>query len=264
MKLAQVHLGFTEIRAPFDGIMDRFQVRLGSLLDEGALVSTLSDNSPNVVYFNVPEAEYLTYKIKAKKDSINESEPANGEQRTVRISRAGSKPLKQTLIMKQGNIAFRATFPNPKGLLRHGETGNVRMTVPLNNALIIPQKSTFEVLEKKYVFVVDKDNVVRQKELASAPKCPICILFRKDWTRKTDTSEGLRKVSNGEKIANEYAAPDTLRNPSRSILSCGSSPFEIIYKSGISAPMLISFCRTTLSLSTTKHIFFSSTSNVDF
>jgi len=83
MKLAQVHLGFTEIRAPFDGIMDRFQVRLGSLLDEGALVSTLSDNSQMWVYFNVPEAEYLTYKIKGKKRQHHESEPANGEQRTV-------------------------------------------------------------------------------------------------------------------------------------------------------------------------------------
>ncbi len=43
-----------------------------------------------------------------------------------------------------GNIAFRATFPNPKGLLRHGETGNVVITEPMKNALLIPQKSTFE------------------------------------------------------------------------------------------------------------------------
>nr|GFC68372.1 hypothetical protein [Tanacetum cinerariifolium] len=50
-----------------------------------------------------------------------------------------------------GNIAFRATFPNPDGLLRNGETGSVLMTVPLKHALIIPQKATFEVLEKKFV-----------------------------------------------------------------------------------------------------------------
>jgi membrane fusion protein (multidrug efflux system) len=52
--LAQVHLGFTQIRAPFDGIMDRFHVRLGSLLDEGELLTSLSDNSKMWVYFNVP------------------------------------------------------------------------------------------------------------------------------------------------------------------------------------------------------------------
>src|SRR5437879_4279706 len=43
VSLAQVHLGFTEIKAPFDGIMDRFQVRLGSLVDEGDLLTTMSD-----------------------------------------------------------------------------------------------------------------------------------------------------------------------------------------------------------------------------
>ena len=59
VSLAAVHLSFTEIKAPFNGIMDRFNVRLGSLVDEGDLLTTLSDNSEMWVYFNVPEAEYL-------------------------------------------------------------------------------------------------------------------------------------------------------------------------------------------------------------
>ncbi|MBD0259289.1 MAG: efflux RND transporter periplasmic adaptor subunit, partial [Cytophagales bacterium] len=69
LALAQVHLGFTQIRAPFDGIMDHFQVRLGSLVDEGDLLTTLSANSRMWVYYNVPEAEYLDYKSQVKKDS---------------------------------------------------------------------------------------------------------------------------------------------------------------------------------------------------
>src|SRR5688572_1569977 len=67
--LAQAHLAFTTIRAPFDGMMDRFHVRLGSLVDEGEFLSTLSDNSKMWVYFNVPETEYLDYATKAKSDS---------------------------------------------------------------------------------------------------------------------------------------------------------------------------------------------------
>ncbi|HEY0261470.1 MAG TPA: efflux RND transporter periplasmic adaptor subunit, partial [Chitinophagales bacterium] len=66
LALAQAHLQFAEIRAPFNGIMDKFYVRQGSLLDEGDLLTTLSDISTLWVYFNVPEAEYLTYKEKAK------------------------------------------------------------------------------------------------------------------------------------------------------------------------------------------------------
>ncbi len=65
LTLAQVHLGFTEIRAPFSGVMDRFYTRLGSLVDEGELLTNLSDNSRMWVYFNVTEDEYLDYVKKA-------------------------------------------------------------------------------------------------------------------------------------------------------------------------------------------------------
>lgn len=65
LSLAQTHLQFTEIKAPFDGIMDHFQVRLGSLVDEGDLLTTLSDNSQMCFYFNVPESVYFFYKTYA-------------------------------------------------------------------------------------------------------------------------------------------------------------------------------------------------------
>jgi membrane fusion protein, multidrug efflux system len=60
--LASAHRSLTEVRAPFNGMMGRLQVRLGSLVDEGGLLTTLSDNSVMWVYFNVSEAEYLRYK----------------------------------------------------------------------------------------------------------------------------------------------------------------------------------------------------------
>ncbi|MEQ8881832.1 MAG: efflux RND transporter periplasmic adaptor subunit, partial [Cyclobacteriaceae bacterium] len=124
LSLAQVHLDFTQVRAPFDGIMDHFHVRLGSLVEEGELLTTLSDNHEMWVYFNVPEAEYLDYQSKVTKDSVI----------NVRLLMANNKmfdyPGKVTAIEadfnnETGNIAFRATFPNPKGLLRHGETGSI-------------------------------------------------------------------------------------------------------------------------------------------
>jgi membrane fusion protein (multidrug efflux system) len=77
-----------------------------------------------------------------------------------------------------GNIAFRATFPNPEKLLRHGETGNILMESPLKNAVIIPQKATFEVLEKKYVFVVDKDNTVKSREVTIAAELPDIYIIK--------------------------------------------------------------------------------------
>ena len=121
VSLAQTHLGFTNIRAPFDGIMDHLHVREGSLLDEGELLTTLSDNSQMWIYFNVPESEYLDYIISTDKDRKKE----------VGLLMANNKPFNQTGIVETiegefnnetGNIAFRATFPNPDKILRHGET----------------------------------------------------------------------------------------------------------------------------------------------
>jgi membrane fusion protein, multidrug efflux system len=210
LSLAQVHLGFTQIKAPFDGIMDHFQVRLGSLVDEGDLLTTLSDNSKMWVYYNVPEAEYLDYKTQVKKDSTIK----------VNLVMANNKMFEHAGVVETieadfnnetGNIAFRATFPNPNGLLRHGETGNIQMKVPLSNALIIPQKATFEVLEKKYVYVVDKDNVIRSREITIAAEMPhIYVVEAGLNTNDKILLEGLRQVRENEKIPYQFVRPDSV------------------------------------------------------
>ena len=56
-------MNFTTVRAPFDGIVDRLQEQQGSLIKEGDILTTLSDNSVMWVYFNVPEARYLEYMV---------------------------------------------------------------------------------------------------------------------------------------------------------------------------------------------------------
>ncbi|MGB5820863.1 MAG: hypothetical protein WBG90_15365 [Saonia sp.] len=67
--------------------------------------------------------------------------------------------------MKPATFLFRATFPNPEGLLRHGETRNIKMTVSIKNVLRIPRKATFEIFDKKYVFVVDEENRLNSRQI---------------------------------------------------------------------------------------------------
>ncbi len=206
LSLAQVHLGFTEIKAPFSGIMDRFQVRLGSLIDEGDLLTTLSDNSEMWVYFNVPEAEYLDYKGTSNQDNLK-----------VQLKMANHKMFKYTGLVKTieadfnnetGNIAFRATFPNPDRLLRHGETGNILVNKVMKNAMIIPQKATFEILDKKYVYVVDKDSVIKSRKLTIASELPDLYIIESGLKEKDIILlEGLRIVKENEKINFEYEEP---------------------------------------------------------
>ncbi|MGC4097839.1 MAG: efflux RND transporter periplasmic adaptor subunit [Nitrospira sp.] len=58
---AAAELNFTKVKAPYDGIIDRLHHQQGSLVEEGEILTTLSDNSLMWVYFNVPEARYLEY-----------------------------------------------------------------------------------------------------------------------------------------------------------------------------------------------------------
>ncbi len=207
--LAQTHLMFTRIAAPFNGIMDHFQVRLGSLINEGDLLTTLSDNSKMWVYFNVPEAEYLDYKMHHKDNQVNVNLlMANNE---LFAYPGVVSTIEADFNNETGNIAFRATFPNPKGLLRHGETGNIRMTLPLKNALIIPQKATFEVLDKKYVYVVDKNNVIRSREISIAAEMPHIFVVQ-SGLKKDDKIllEGLRQVKENEKIRYKFQQPQSV------------------------------------------------------
>jgi membrane fusion protein, multidrug efflux system len=197
-------LGFTQIRAPFDGIMDRFHVRLGSLVDEGELLSTLADNSRMWVYFNVPESEYLDYITHAKKQ--------NGVK--VKLKMANNELFQQQGVIETieadfnnetGNIAFRATFPNPDGILRHGETGNILMPSVLKDALLIPQKATFEILDKKYVFVIGENGKLESRQIAVGREMPH-LYEVVDGLAENDKIlvEGLRKVKNGQQIKVDF------------------------------------------------------------
>ena len=209
LELAQVHLGFTEIRAPFDGIMDRFHVRLGSLVDEGEFLTSLSDNRTMWVYFNVPEAEYLNYmkKHKASEHAKVTLRMANGEL----FDQIGTiETIEADFNNETGNIAFRAAFPNPEGLLRHGETGNIQLTSQLRNALLIPQKATFEVLDKKYVYVLDKNDILRSRNITISQEIPHLFVVTKGLKEGDKILlEGLRKVKVNEKIKYTFVDPRT-------------------------------------------------------
>lgn len=208
LKIAEVHLGFTSIKAPFDGIMDRLHVRKGSLIDEGELLTTLSDNSQMWVYFNVPEAQYLNFK--AHSPSGNKTKVslmmANNEQ-------FGYPGVVETIEAEfnneTGNIPFRATFSNPEGLLRHGETGNILMPVPLKDAIVIPQKATYEILDKKYVYVVGDDNVVRSRQIVIAEELPHLYVVKTGLEEHDKILlEGLRKVKENQVIEVDYRQPN--------------------------------------------------------
>lgn len=208
VKLARAELNFTDIRAPFSGIIDRLHNQQGSLIDEGEILTTLSDNSLMWVYFNVPEARYLEYQAGLADDPDDlqvELVLANGNK-FPQLGVIGA--IEADFNNETGNIAFRADFPNPDSLLRHGQTGSVLIKHTLRNATVIPQRATFEILDKRYVYVIDEEGVAHQREIAVEHEMDDIYVIQEglDVNEKI-VLEGVREVRDGEEVEYEFDDP---------------------------------------------------------
>ncbi len=212
VSLAKLHLSFTEIRAPFDGTIDRIPKKIGSLIDEGELLTSLSDNSQMYAYFNVSEPEYLDYQtnVKNRADSKVGLLLANG---TPLKYKGNVEVVESEFDSETGNIAFRSRFPNSDKLLKNGETGKVLMDVPLHDVIVIPQKATYEIQDKKYVFVVDKNDVVRSKEITIKGEMPDLYVVESGLSENDKILlEGVQKVKDNDKIHYKFIAPKEVMN----------------------------------------------------
>jgi membrane fusion protein (multidrug efflux system) len=210
MEVAQAHLQFSTVKAPFDGIMDRFQVRLGSLIDEGQLLTTISDNSKMWLYFNVSEADYLDYmQKKNEKEASLELVLANGEL----FAHSGKvDTIEADFNNENGNVAFRATFPNPDKLLRHGETGTVLLSKKYDDVLVIPQKATFEVLDKKFVYVIDEKNEVSAREVKIVAEVQHLFIIATGLSENDKILlEGLGKVHEGDEVKTQFQDRESVK-----------------------------------------------------
>ena len=158
-------VSLTSIRAPFDGVINRIPFKRGSLIEEGALLTTISDIREMYAYFNVSEKEYLAFikkRLDPEKTTVREVELLLADDHAYPYK--GKIETTETIFEgNSGTIAFRARFPNPKRLLRHGATGKIRLATDVDDAVLVPQKAVFEVQDKNFVYVVDANNKVKTR-----------------------------------------------------------------------------------------------------
>lgn len=197
---AAINLSLTKIRAPFEGVLNRIPYKPGSLIDEDALLTSISDNRQVFAYFNVSEQEYLNLICQRKNE--------NDQQVSLIMANNAAYPLtgkietvEGEIDKNTGNIAFRARFENPDHILKNGSSGKIQLKNKISNALLIPQKATFEIQDKIYVFTVDKKNVVRM--------CPVTTSFRLPFLYVVSSGvspsdrivyEGIQRVKAGDTI----------------------------------------------------------------
>jgi membrane fusion protein, multidrug efflux system len=215
-KTAKVDAESANVVAPYDGIVGRLNEPQGSLIKEGDTLTTLGDNSVMWVYFNVPEKYYLEYMANQKqheKEDRIELVLANGDT-FPQTGRIGA--IEADFNPENGNIKFRVDYPNPDRLLRHGQTGTIKIRRPLKNALVIPQRATFELLDKRYVWVVGEDDVAHQREIVvqSEADDDLFVINKGIGVGDRIVLEGIRQVRDGEKVKYEFRTlEDVMRKP---------------------------------------------------
>ncbi|HAT61575.1 MAG TPA: efflux RND transporter periplasmic adaptor subunit [Prevotella sp.] len=205
--MARIHQQLAVIHAPFAGILGRIPNKRGSLIQNGDLLTNLSDNTNMFIYFNVSEPEYLDYQMHVAERSKLPLKLilANGE---TFPTKGFIENIEGEFDSETGNIPFRAKFANYRHILRNGETGTVRMNIPKRNAIIIPQQSTYELQDKKYVFIVDHHGFTHATPVEIADEQQNVYIISKGL-KSTDRIlvDGVQKVKDGQFIKTRYKSP---------------------------------------------------------
>lgn len=164
---AQKNLAYTVVTAPSDGVVGSIPNREGSLASPSSAqpLTTISDNSQVYAYFSLTEKDLLEMSdrgqrsIKAAIDSMPRVQ--------LRLADGTIYPLEGKVATVSGVIdnstgaaSVRALFDNPSGLLRSGSTGQIVIPENQTDVIVIPQKATFELQDRRFVYVVNDSNQV--------------------------------------------------------------------------------------------------------
>ncbi|MFC0657381.1 efflux RND transporter periplasmic adaptor subunit [Mongoliitalea lutea] len=205
LKNAKTGLSYTTIKAPFDGIVDRIPYKTGSLVTAGDLLTNITDISEIFAYYKVTENEYLKYmRAKIENDTFDDQEVSLILSDGVYYENKGRlETMEADFERGTGSIAFRVRFPNPDQLIKHGSTGKVEMSETLEDIFLIPQKSTFEIQDYNYVYIVDKNNKVRVRSFK--PLQRFGVFYIADGFEPGDRIiyEGIQQVKDGMEIMPE-------------------------------------------------------------
>lgn len=173
---ARNNLSFCSVTSPSDGVVGTIPYRVGSLVSSSTAeaLTTVSNISKMYVYFSMTEKQLLEYTkgtdgVKGALAAI----PA------VNLQLADGSTYDQTgkvtnvsgvIDITTGSVSMRATFDNPQKILRSGGSGSVVIPIHRDNAILVPQKATYEIQDKHFVYVVGKDNKVKNTEITVLPQ----------------------------------------------------------------------------------------------
>lgn len=202
-QLARTNYAYTTITAPFTGYIDRIPYKVGSLVNPTSLLTTVSDISEIFAYYKVNESEYLQLRraqLQGDKNRQLDNIELILSDGSVYPYRGVQEAVEGDFERGTGSIAFRVRFPNPEGLLKHGVTGKIRMLTSMDHISLIPQKSTFEIQDFTYVYLVDSTGTTKVRSFTPIERYQNYYVTQDFEPGTTIVYEGVQTLKDGMTI----------------------------------------------------------------
>lgn len=208
LQSAQDNLRWCTVTSPADGVVGSIPYRVGSLVSgqSAEALTTVSNISKMYVYFSMTEKQLLAL-----------TREAGGVNAAIKKMPAVSLVLSDGTTYSQsgtistvsgvidpstGSVQMRATFDNAQHILRSGGTGSILIPTHASDAIMVPQSATFDVQDKKFVYVVNADKTVATREITVLPQNNGQTYVVASGLRAGEriVIDGVNQLKNGQKI----------------------------------------------------------------
>lgn len=171
---ARTNLDYTYIKSPSDGVIGNIPVSLGNLVTPTTAepLTIVSDISKVYANFSIDEKFMLFYTEQGGINDILKFMPkvelklATGQ---IYNEKGTIETISGMMDTKTGSAKMSAMFKNPKQLLRSGNTGSVLIPKTITNAILVPQTATYELQDKKFVYVLNDSNMTVNRQIEVEP-----------------------------------------------------------------------------------------------
>lgn len=219
IRQAEINLGYTEVKAPFDGIVTARQVSVGELVGAGAttVLAMITQIDPIYVNFTIAETAVVEARERLRKSGETVADLIGKLPIEVGLQNDKDYPIKGVLDYaaplvdpSTGTLALRGIFQNPKRQLLPGYF--VRVRVPMSNEpkrmLMVPEVALGSDQSGRYVFLVNGDNIVEQRKVTVGAKVEDMRVITSGLTADDRVvTTGLLRAVPGQKVEPQLVQP---------------------------------------------------------
>ena len=199
---AQEMLSFCYVKSPAAGVVGTLPYKVGTLVSAANVLTTVSNISQMEVYFSMTEKDALA--MSKSGEGLNALPAVKLQLADGTLYGHEGKVTKMSGVIDQatGSVQLIAVFPNPEKMLKSGGSGSIVIPHDNESAIVIPQGSVVEVQNKKFVYLLGKENRVVYTEIKVAPQDNGHSYVVTDGLKVGDkyVSNGITKLTDGMEI----------------------------------------------------------------